>query len=191
MTLSMPHHRQRRRLPKRWFFTDDRLAGAEASIIARLPPGTGVVLRNYLMPNRSVWAKKLVHLCRERRLVVLIAGNDKLAWSLRADGVHWPEKMARAKKYRRHPHWLITGSAHTPAGLHGANCVKADAVFLAPVFETRSHPGKSALGCIRAGLLIRRQTVAVIALGGVNRISVKKLRGRKFYGWAAIDGWRS
>lgn len=187
--LSLPRRQRPGHLPRLWFFTDMRLGGSEAALIARLPPGTGVVLRNYGIANRTAWAHALVALCKRRRLTVLVAGDDKLAWTLRADGVHWPEKQSRAQVRRRCKRWLVTMAVHGPGGVCVARHIHADAVFISPVFLTRSHPGRAGMGTVRAGLLIRQVLFPAIALGGVTSRSSRKVMTRKFYGLAAIDGW--
>ena len=61
----------------------------------------------------------------------------------------------------------------------------ADAVMLSPVFPTRSHPGSRALGPLRFRLMAARAGIPVIALGGMNRITAKRLAWPR---QAAIDG---
>jgi thiamine-phosphate pyrophosphorylase len=65
----------------------------------------------------------------------------------------------------------------------------ADALFVSPVFATRSHPGAPALGRARLGLLIRGLRIPVIALGGMDRRRAASLRALGVHGWAAIDAW--
>jgi thiamine-phosphate pyrophosphorylase len=68
--------------------------------------------------------------------------------------------------------------------------VKADLIFVSPVFATASHSGARPLGTSRFGLLIGTHRQRVIALGGVKFINSKKLRGLKIHGWAAIDAFK-
>lgn len=63
----------------------------------------------------------------------------------------------------------------------------ADAVFVSPVFATRSHPGAEVLGVQGAERIARGLRVPVIALGGMDAARFGELDG--FYGWAAIDAW--
>jgi thiamine-phosphate pyrophosphorylase len=187
----LPRRKRRLCLPRLWFLTDTRLQGQEEVIIKALPRGTGVVLRNYEQPNRHAWAKRLVQLCRKRHLPVLIAGDDKLAWQCRADGVHWPEGLIRRPRRRHAKNRLITATAHHARGIQAAWRSRADAVFVSPVFATRSHPGAAALGVIRLAILAKGSGGRpVIALGGITSATVRQLRPARIYGIAAIDGWR-
>lgn len=63
----------------------------------------------------------------------------------------------------------------------------ADALFISPVFPTRSHPGTSALGARRAAAIAKGLPVRRIALGGMDASRYARLIG--FDGWAAIDAW--
>ncbi|MFN3435907.1 MAG: thiamine phosphate synthase, partial [Sphingomonas sp.] len=63
----------------------------------------------------------------------------------------------------------------------------ADAVFVSPVFATRSHPGSRPLGIARFGLMIRGLQTPVIALGGMNARKARALRPMGIHGWAGID----
>jgi thiamine-phosphate pyrophosphorylase len=191
LSITLPFTRQRRgqRLPRLWFFTDERLQGREEEIIKRLPRGTGVVLRNYQQLNRQAWAQHLVTLCRQKRLTVLIAGDARLAQRCGADGVHWPEGLMKRPRQRHRKNGLLTAAAHHPGAIQAARRSKADAVFVSPVFATRSHPGVMSLGVVRLGLLTKGQTPHIIALGGMTSVTIRQLRSNRIYGVAAIDGW--
>jgi thiamine-phosphate pyrophosphorylase len=61
-------------------------------------------------------------------------------------------------------------------------------VFVSPVFPTRSHPGRAALGVDRALALAELAGCPAIALGGMSAERFAALRGG-FYGFAGIDCW--
>src|SRR5437660_1274823 len=86
------------------------------------------------------------------------------AASNRALAAHW-----RAKR----PRWLITCAVHSLSASARALSAGADAVFLAPVFATPSHPGRSYLGPLRARIIAKLVTVPVYALGGVDARSAR------------------
>ena len=85
---------------------------------------------------------------------------------------------------------LLTRAVHDPREAQAAAIAKADAVFVSPVYPTRSHPGAAAIGPAKARRIGRTAGAPIIALGGVTRTRWRKLRLIGFYGWAAIDGWR-
>jgi thiamine-phosphate pyrophosphorylase len=165
---------KRRDLPRLWLFTDDqRLADPRASV-AGLPRGrAGVVLRNDADPDRPTLGRDLARICRQRRLLLVVAGDARLAAALKA-GCHlrrgrWPGPI-------RSP-GVVTSSAHSVAELRRAVRAGAGLVFLSPAFPTASHAGASGLGPSRWAATARRggPGVHLAALGGVNGVTVKRL----------------
>ena len=85
-------------LPPLWLFTDANRLPDPRPAVARLPKGlAGVVLRHDGAPDRAALGRDLARLCRARRLTLVVAGDVRLAASLRA-GVHlragrWPSAI--------------------------------------------------------------------------------------------------
>jgi thiamine-phosphate pyrophosphorylase len=169
-------------LPRLWLFTDPRAA----IDLSNLPRGAGVVIRHYDHPQRARFARDLVREGHARGLIMLVAGDVRLALASGANGVHLPEHQVRRIR-RPHRHFLITAAAHSARALNRAYHV--DGIFLSPVFATRSHPGASPLGGLHAARLIRCEQKPVFALGGITQEKAKQLALLGFSGLAAIDGW--
>lgn len=64
----------------------------------------------------------------------------------------------------------------------------ATAIFVSPVFATRTHPGLPALGPLRAAEIARYAKLPAIALGGMTLHRFARMKALGFHGWAAIDG---
>jgi thiamine-phosphate pyrophosphorylase len=164
-----------RRIPPLWLFTDARRLPDPRPAVARLPRGlAGVVLRHDGVRNRAALGRDLARLCRARRLVLVVAGDARLAAALRA-GVHlrggrWPGPV----RIRR----FVTSSAHGWPDLLRAQRAGAAVAFLAPVFPTASHPGAPALGPIRWMRLALAAPLPVAALGGVDAAGLRRLPRR-------------
>jgi thiamine-phosphate pyrophosphorylase len=169
-------------LPTLWLFTDMR-APLDFS---QLPRGAGVIIRHYDHPQRAIFARALVRAGHARGLVMLVAGDRRLALSCGADGVHLPEHQVRHLR-RPHQKFCVTAAAHSAPALYHAR--HADGVFLSPIFTTRSHPGGKTLGRLSAGLLRHASKKPVFALGGITPVQAKSLAALGFSGIAAIDGW--
>lgn len=161
------------------FLTDpivDSLAIASA-----LPAGTLVVARDYERADRIDWARRLARLAKERRLVLLVAGDFRLAATIGADGLHLPEGMARGGMIAPTLNWLrqgkrrLTASAHSLAALRRAGAIGADAAVLSPVFPTRSHLDRPTLGVLGYGALARAAGLPTIALGGIDGATAQRL----------------
>ena len=70
---------------------------------------------------------------------------------------------------------LRTASAHGRAELVQGVRAGADAIFLSPVFPTASHPGGAALGVVRWAAAARTVRAPVLALGGINAATARRL----------------
>ena len=80
--------RRRAALPPLWLFTDEVRLPDPRSAVARLPKGlAGVVLRHDVAAERCALGSDLARLCRARRLVLVVAGDPRLAAALGA-GLH-------------------------------------------------------------------------------------------------------
>ncbi len=175
--------RRRQPLPRLWLMTDERMGEDLWVALARLPRGSGVVFRHYAASDRRALFERVRRVTRRRGLVLVLAGSMQQAVSWRADGVHG------RSAHRARPRQLLR-----TAPVHGARelgRVTADAVFLSPVFATRSHPGAKTLGSVRFGLLAVCAGTPVIALGGMDARRFRRISPLGAYGWAAIDAFRA
>lgn len=171
--------RPRHPLPRRWLMTDERLGDALPATVAKLPRGSGVVFRQYAMPvgeRRRMFAQ-VRRIARARGLVLLVAGPFLPG----GDGVHG-RNASRGEG-------VATRPVHTIRDRIAAERAGVDAIFVSPVFATRSHPGAAPLGRVRFGLLIRGARLPVIALGGMTERRARTLTPFGIAGWAAIDAW--
>lgn len=171
-------------IPSLYFFTDPDRVPDPVAAAKRLPRGTAVVFRHFGVLGRARTARRLASLCRSRGLILLIAADPDLAKRIGAHGVHWPEHRLPD---RRDSWGLATASAHGPEGVCRAARFGADACVLGPVFPTRSISGRKHIGLFRASQLARAAGMPVIALGGINPETARRLCGRGFAGVAAVE----
>ena len=159
--------------------TDERQGADLLDALERLPAGAGIVFRHYRLPEpqRRALFDQVKAAARRRGLTVLLAGPAAQARAWGADGSHG----------RGGGSGLRTAPAHNLREIRAAERAGAAAVFLSPVYPTRSHPGARPLGPDRFALLARRAPLPVIALGGMDAHRARRLRGA--HGWAAIDAW--
>jgi thiamine-phosphate pyrophosphorylase len=170
----------RRRLPRIWLMTDERMGERLWDALQRLPRGSGVVFRHYgLAPEaRKRLFAEIARVAAARRLVLVRAGAARIG---RADGTHG--------RLRSSEPGLKTAPAHSRIEAIRAIRGGADLLFVSPVFATRSHPGACALGRVRFGLMIHGLSIPVIALGGMDAKRFAGLRQIGVRGWAGIDAW--
>ncbi len=193
-TLSIRSHRRKScaPLPARWLVTDVRRLPDPLPAIRRLERGDGVLFRHYeLSPEKRLGlARQVAELCRRRGLVLLVAGDARLARAVAADGLHLPQVLIhQAAAARRAGLELVTAAAHDPGAIAQAARHTVDAVLVSPVFATASHPGAAPLGVPRFAALTtqaHRRGLSVYALGGITPASFARLRGLPLAGYAAI-----
>jgi thiamine-phosphate pyrophosphorylase len=160
--------RHPRKLPRRWLMTDERMGEALWPALARLPRGSGVTVRHYSLATRERTAllTRVERVAVRRGLMVLVGGAE----------------------HGRH-RGALSAPVHSRREAVAAMRAGAKLLFVSPVHSTQSHPGASALGPVRLGLMIRGLDVPVIALGGMDERRWRALRPMGIYGWAAIDAW--
>lgn len=171
-------------IPSLYFFTDPERTPDPLAIARRLPRGTAVVYRHFGASDRGRIAQRLAAACRSRGLVLLIGADPELARRCGADGVHWPERLLPAQ---RSDFRLVTGAAHGAEAVAKTASARLDACVLSPVFPSSSASAHKPLGLFHASQLARTSSVPVIALGGVNTRTVRRLAGRRFAGVAAVE----
>jgi thiamine-phosphate pyrophosphorylase len=178
--------RQARSLPSLFLMTDERMGDALWDALERLPRSSGVVFRHYsLLPaERRALFERVRRVVRRRRLVLLLAGPERLARAWGADGVHgpFPHRLSARPLLR-------TAPTHDRAEWLKARRMGCDLVFVSPLFPTRSHPGAPALGILRAGLMLGADRGRAVALGGMTANRARACYTIGIARWAAIDAW--
>jgi thiamine-phosphate pyrophosphorylase len=186
-----PRTRPAKSLPRLFFFTDPVRTPDPHAIVRRLPCGAGVVYRAFGRPDAEQVGRRLIGEARRRGLSFLVGADARLAAALRADGVHLPESMVvRAGALRRSRRtWIVTCAAHSQAAIIRARRARVHAVFVSPVFASTSPSAGAALGPLRFAVLVRSARLPVLALGGVNAATARRLAGSGAYGVAAVEAF--
>ncbi|HWU24988.1 MAG TPA: thiamine phosphate synthase [Rhizomicrobium sp.] len=177
-----------RDLPRLVLMTDDERLLHPVAAARRLPKESLVVVRARDRYRREALTASIVGIARARGLRVIVADDPVLAVRYRVDGTHFSEATAgRIAHWRAlRPGWLLTASAHSLRAAARAASHGADAIFLSPVFPTRSHPDRAPHGPMRLRAIARLAPIAIYALGGIDALSVRRLRGARIAGVAAI-----
>lgn len=163
--------------------TDPRFRKGLLSAIQRLPAGSGVVYRHYQLAGeeRRKLFGQVRRICRRRGHTLLLAGTQQEAMHWQADGFHG--RMAGKVGLHSAPVHDIREMQHTRRS-------GAQLLFLSPLYSTRSHPGKRAIGLHRFNQLAKlAKPTKIIALGGMTRNRARSLNAKTIHGWAAIDAF--
>jgi thiamine-phosphate pyrophosphorylase len=158
-------------LPALWLFTDARRLPDPLPALLRLPRGAGVVFRHDGVAGRASLGRRVARTCRARGLVLVVAGDWRLAAALGA-GLHL---RAGRRPGGGRARGVVTSSAHSVAEMVRARRAGASLAFLSPAFPTASHPGAAGLGAARWAGMARRAGLPVAALGGIDGRRVRRL----------------
>ena len=168
-------------LPNLWLFTDSHKTLKPVGLSKRLPIKSGVVIRHYKSKNKKIIIKNILHIKKRRMLTVLISGKYKRG--LNIDGNHSPQWASPVNNDNK----ITSMSFHHARNLRKSINLKADIIFISPVFPSTSHKNKQCLGVIKLGLMARLFKKHVIALGGINNKNIGRLRSLPISGCAGID----
>ncbi len=168
--------------------TDDDRHIDLAACIRRLPANSAVIVRTRSrknIPKIVQWVQALNH----RDVRILMSAAEPIFGPLAVDGLHLSE--ASVRRWRRYQLMrlgpgLITAAAHSRLAAWRAARLGVDLVLLSPVFPTPSHPGAATLGPYRFALIARSSPLPVMALGGMTRRNLRRVRLSGAVGIAGI-----
>lgn len=182
-------------LPGLIFITDQDAQPCPEEVIAKMPSGSMVILRDYDDENRAELGRALGYICKARNIKFIVAGDYTLSLMLEADGVHLAEvKLDEAELIKKErPDYFITAAVHNEEAIKKAIALNVDAVLLAPIFPTKSHPETfdepdRVVGAEQLKMLCHKYRVPIYALGGINSETIMKIKNSGAAGIAAIRG---
>ena len=164
-----------------WLFTDTHKTLNPTKLAEGLPQRSGIVIRHYNSTNKEAIIRSILNIKKRKALTVLISGKYRRGLNL--DGKHIPQWLSYNKKLNK----ITSISVHSGRDVRKSINLKADLVFISPVFPSSSHKEGGHLGVIKLGLLSRLFEKHVIALGGINNNNIAKLRSLPVSGCAGID----
>ena len=169
-------------VPNLWLLSDARNDARLEAALAALPSGSGFVFRHYHLADaaRRARFKELRTTCVAMGHVLVLSGAAAEAVEWKADGSYGPTGRLEPR-----PGLLRLATVHDAAEISAANAAQVDAMFLSPVFPSRSHPGGATLGGMGFHALAQLATCPVIALGGMTAARAAELGWPR---WGAIDG---
>ena len=165
-----------------WFLTDNKKTKNPLKIIKKLPKNSGVIIRDY--SNKKINTKKINKWKSRRLLTILKAG--KYSRMLYTDGIHYPQWIQSSLVKKND---IKSISVHGGKDIRKSINIRANLVFISPVFETTSHKNEKSLGIIRLGLLVKLFKIPAIALGGINNDNISRLKSLPISGCAGIDAF--
>jgi thiamine-phosphate pyrophosphorylase len=174
-------------LPTLFLFTDPHRTPTPLLLVRRAPAGAAIVYRHFGAVDRVRIAGKLAHMCRRRGLKLIIGADARLAARVDAYGVHFPERALREARaeIRRGRFAFLSIAAHDERAVRRAPPIHA--LFVSPIFPSRSPSAERALGLRKGGRLACLARKPVVALGGVRPDRFEALAKAGFSGAAGIQ----
>ena len=136
---------------------------------------TIIIYRNYSSLNINIDRLiKLRNFLKKKGNKLLLANNFKLALKLRLDGVYIPSfnKNFNHLAYSTFLNFAVVGSAHNIKEIKIKEMQKVNKIFISSVFKKN----KNYLGINKFRLISNLTKKKVVALGGISKENIKKLK---------------
>ena len=136
---------------------------------------TAIIYRNY---TSSLTEKSLIikikNYCTKKNKKFYLSNNVKLAINLNLDGVYIPSfsKSFNHLNYSYKKNFKIVGSAHNLKEMKTKELQKTKKIFLSSLFKKN----KNYLGINKFKVISKYTNQKVVALGGISRKNIKKLK---------------
>ena len=156
--------------------------------LSKLSNNINLIYRNYDKPDDIKTILKLKTFCRKNKKKLFLSNNLKLALNLKLDGVYIPSfnKLTNYCFIHNKPKkFKIIGSAHNLREVRVKKQQGCKEIFLSPIFK--NDKSNNFLGLIKFNLIKVNSKSNLIALGGINQKTFKKLRFLKLNGFASIS----
>ena len=160
----------------------------DTKIIDKQDKQTVIIFRNYYLDNTD--EKKILEIknyCKKNRKTFFLSNNIKLAIKLNLDGVYIPSfnKSLMFKNLNLKKNFIILGSAHNIREIKIKEKQGVDVIFLSPLFKTKKY--KKCLEIIKFNTISNISKKKIIALGGINKKNINKLKITNAYGFSGIS----
>ena len=147
---------------------------------------TIIIFRNYSSSNiRIDKLIKLKNFLRKQGNKFFLANNFKLALKLGLDGVYIPSfnKNFNHLAYSTFLNFTVVGSAHNLKEIRIKELQKAKTIFISSLFKKNNNY----LGLNKFKILNNYTKKEVVALGGISKKNIKKIKLLKISGIAGIS----
>ncbi len=136
---------------------------------------TTIIYRNYNSSNINIDKLiKLRNFLKKKGNKILLANNFKLALKLRLDGVYLPSfnKDFNHLAYSTFLNFVVVGSAHNLKEIKIKELQKVQNIFISSIFKKN----KNYLGLDKFKILSKYTKKKVVALGGISKKNIKKIK---------------
>ena len=170
------------KLLKKYYFINS----FDTNIINKQDKTTLFIYRNYNSPKFNISEiLKIKTFLKKRGNKLLLANNFKMALKLKLDGVYLPSfyKKFNHLNYSTYSNFIILGSAHNLKEIKIKELQKAQSIFISSIFKNNNN----FLGLNKFRIISKYSKKDIIALGGISKKNIKKLKLLKISGFAGIS----
>jgi len=143
--------------------------------IDKVDKQTVVIFRNYELKKKDeVLLLKIKKICKKKKLKFYLSNNIKLALKLNLDGAYIPSfnKSFNHLNYSQKKEFEIIGSAHNINEIRAKEIQRVKKIFISSLFKMN----KNYLGINKFKLICALTKKRTVALGGISKKNIKKLR---------------
>ena len=171
------------KLNKIYYFIDDFNSKEINFLDARI----SIIYRNYKNKIDLKIIKKIKRICHKRKTKFYLANNIKIAKTLKLDGVYIPafNKLCNFKNINVGQNFKIIGSSHNIIELKNKENQGCDEIFISPIFKNAKS--NKFLNINRFNLIAQNSKKLIIALGGINKLNLVKLKMTNCRGFSSIS----
>ena len=168
-------------IPRKYYF----ISKFDTKNIDKQTKDTGIILRNYNLKNQLNTIIKLRKYCKKKNYKFYLSNNVKLAVNLNLDGAYIPSfnKNINHLSFSIKKNFLIIGSAHNNKEIKIKEKQGVNVIFLSSIFKIN----KNYLGIYKFKLLSNLTDKKIVALGGISKKNLKKIKLVDCYGFAGIS----
>ena len=147
----------------------------DTNIIDKLDKNVNIIYRNYSFLKLD---EKLIliikNYCKKKRIKFYLSNNIKLSLKLDLDGVYIPSfnKSFKHLSYSYKKKFKFIGSAHNIKEIRIKELQKVEKIFISSIFKKN----KNYLGINKFKNLSNCTNKKIVALGGITKRNIKKLR---------------
>jgi len=143
--------------------------------IDKVDKQTVVIFRNYELKKKDeVLLLKIKKICKKKKLKFYLSNNIKLALKLNLDGAYIPSfnRSFNHLNYSLKKEFEIIGSAHNINEIRVKEIQRVKKIFISSLFKMN----KNYLGINKFKLICALTKKRTVALGGISKKNIKKLK---------------
>jgi thiamine-phosphate pyrophosphorylase len=167
---------------KKFYFIDD----FNKDHIRSLNKNISIIYRNYTKKYNQEKIIEIKKFCKNIKKEFFLANDVNLTNKLNLDGAYIPAFNNSLSVYKlKNKNMTLLGSAHNLKEINQKKRQGIDIIFIAPTFKV--NKSNNFLGVTKFNILANLLNGKTIALGGINKNNIKKIKMLNCYGYASIS----